>query len=145
MSIDLDVFAHTSNAKVGRFFSYGLCPGSEAVDAFSQDWSDTVAWICPPVSLVIPAVKKLCVTRMSGVLIVPLWRSASFWTILFPDGRHAISQCWKIVKFHPHVVRGDYCYNPLMQGTTAFPFLALYLVSAGLGYIPSPGSIACPQ
>ena len=74
---------------------------------------------------------------MSGILIVPLWRSAMFWTTLFPDGVHAISPCWKIIKFHPHVVRGQFCYNPLMQGTTSFPFLAIYFVSAGLGYSQS--------
>jgi hypothetical protein len=25
---------------------------------------------------------------MSGLLLIPLWRSAKFWTFAFPDGRH---------------------------------------------------------
>ena len=142
--IDADLFAHTSNAKAKRFFSYGLCPRTSGVDAFAQDWSDLVAWACPPINLIIPAVKKICVTRMSGILVVPLWRSALFWTTLLPDGRHFIPQCWKVVKIHPHIVRGQYCYNPLMQGTTAFPFLALHFVSAGTGYQCISGSLRCP-
>ena len=145
MRIDLDAFAHTTNAKANRFFSYGRCPRSAAVDAFTQDWTDSVAWICPPVSLIIPAVKKACHTRMSGIFLIPLWRSSVFWTTLFPNGSHAIPQCWKLVKCHPHIVRGQFCYNPLMQGTTQFPFLAVYFVSAGVGYTPRPGSIRCPQ
>ena len=145
VEINLDAFAHTSNAKNKNFFSYGLCPGTAAVDAFTQDWSDTVAWLCPPVSLVIPTVKKLCHTRMSGILVVPLWRSASFWTTLFPDGQRAFAQCWKVTKFHPHVIRGRFCYNPLLQGTTAFPFLAFFFVSAGCGYRPLAGPVICPQ
>ena len=48
MTISLDAFAHTSNAKARRFFSYGLCPGSAAIDAFTQDWTDDIAWLCPP-------------------------------------------------------------------------------------------------
>ena len=145
VQITVDAFAHTSNAKAKKFFSYGLCPGSAAIDAFTQDWSDEIAWLCPPVSLIIPTVKKLCSSRMSGILVVPLWRSAVFWTTLFPDGRHAVPQCWKIVKFYPHVVRGPFCYNPIMQGTTAFPFLAIFFVSAGFGYRPMSGHIMCPQ
>ena len=145
MRIDTDLFAHTTNAKVSRFFSYGRCPRTAAIDAFSQDWADTVAWICPPVSLIIPAVKKACNSRMSGIFFVPLWRSSVFWTTLFPDGFTAIPQCWKITRCHPHIVRGPFCYNPLMQGTTQFPFLAIYFVSAGLGYASRAGSVRCPQ
>ena len=145
MVIDVDIFAHTLNAKVGKFFSYGQCPHTAAVDAFSQDWTDLVAWICPPISLIIPAVKKACRTRMSGIFLVPLWRSAAFWTTLFPDGNHALPQCWQIIKLHPHIVRGKFCYNPLIQGTTQFPFLAVYFVSAGIGYKSRAGSISYLQ
>ena len=143
-AIDVDLFAHTSNAKSLRFFSYGRCPRTSGVDAFAQDWTDTIAWICPPVSLVLPTVRKICNTRMSGILLVPLWRSSLFWTTLFPDGHRLIRQCWKVVKLHPHIVRGQYCYNPLMQGTTAFPFLAIYFASAATGYDATRLSLPCP-
>ena len=145
IKIDTDIFAHTSNAKSRRFFSYGCCPRTSGIDAFTPDWSDMVVWACPPVNLIIPTVKKICATCMSGILLVPLWRSAMFWTTLFPDGRHLIFQCWKVVKLHPHIVRGKSCYNPLVQGTTYFPFLAIYFVSAGTGYSTRVGFLACPQ
>ncbi len=36
--LEVDRFANESNAKLKRFNSHFACPGSEAVDAFSQDW-----------------------------------------------------------------------------------------------------------
>ena len=98
-----------------------------------------------PVSLVIPALLKFCATEMTGVLVVPSWRSTAFWTFIFPDGLHDLPQCWKINAIFPHIVRGKYCYKPLMQGSTAFPFLVLHLVSAGLGYTARTGALACPS
>lgn len=34
----IDLFAHTSNAKASKFFSYGKCPDSCGTDAFAQNW-----------------------------------------------------------------------------------------------------------
>ena len=36
--ISIDLFAHFTNAKCQRFFSYGKAPHSLGVDAFSQSW-----------------------------------------------------------------------------------------------------------
>ena len=58
-SISVDLFAHTTNTKVSRFYSYGLCPGSKGTDAFTQSWDNETAWACPPTSLVIDTKKKL--------------------------------------------------------------------------------------
>ena len=69
INILTDVFAHTSNAKSRRFFSYGCCPRSSGIDAFAQDWRDLVVWACPPIFLIIPTVRKICATRMSGILV----------------------------------------------------------------------------
>ena len=144
-SISVDLFAHMTNKKHDRFFSLGLFPGSAGLDAFAQSWLQENAWCCPPVSLIIPAIRKICSTRMTANLVVPVWRSAAFWPFLFPDGRTAIQQRWKITLFCPHVIRGQFCYNPLLQGRTAFPFLALFLTSAGFGYHPRSGLISCPS
>ena len=130
----IDLFAHVMNGKTERFYSFGNCPQSLAVDTFTQDWTGEHAWLCPPVSPVIPSQLKLCATKITGIFIMPCWCSAGFWNFIFPNGMHALPQFWKIEAIFPHIVRGKYCYNPLMQGSTAFPFLVIHLIGAGLGY-----------
>ena len=76
---------------------------------------------------------------MSVILHVSCWSSSLLCLGLFSDGVTSLSRCWKLQSFHTHVVRAKYCLNPLMPGTTVFPFLALYLASAGLGRVPSSG------
>ena len=48
----VDRFACSYNAKLPRFNSRFLQPGTEAVDAFSQDWSSGNNWLVPPTILV---------------------------------------------------------------------------------------------
>ena len=134
VSITVDLFAHLTIGKTECFYSFGHCSQSMVLDAFTQDWTGKQAWICLPVSLVIPALLKLCATKKAGIFIMPCWRSAAFWNFIFPNGTHALLQCWKIESIFPHIVIRKYCYNPLMQGSIAFPFLVIHLISAGLGY-----------
>lgn len=141
----IDLFAHFSNAQLPRFYSYGNSPHTAGVDAFAQDWCDEIAWCCPPVSFVIPAFKKIAATRMQAILVVPAWKSAFFWTFPFPNGLHAVDICISISAFGPFIIQGRFCSNFLLQGNPAFPFLALYLCSAGLGYSGLKGSVPCPD
>ena len=143
--VTVDLFAHYSNAQVSRFYSFGMSPHTSGVDAFAFSWDQEIAWCCPPISLVIPALRKIAASMMQAILIIPAWRSAQFWPFLFPDGLHAIDMCVSLVVFRPFIVRGPYCSNYLLQGRTAFPFLALYLRSTGLGFSNRPGSVHCPQ
>jgi hypothetical protein len=46
------------------------------------------AFAAPPVSLVMRTIRKAAVTEMGGILLVPLWKGAKFWTWAFRDGRH---------------------------------------------------------
>jgi hypothetical protein len=64
------------------------------VDCFSVNWSGENNWIVPPPRLINAVLKKLNKDRAKGVLIVPVWRSAPFWPVLFPDGgtAHFISE-----------------------------------------------------
>jgi hypothetical protein len=75
-------FACNYNAKVVRFNSRFYQPGSEAVDAFTQTWSNENNWLVPPVSLVSKVLHHMEVCKAIGILTVPLWRSSSFWTLL---------------------------------------------------------------
>ncbi|XP_068716373.1 uncharacterized protein [Montipora foliosa] len=48
----IDRFASSYNAKLPRFNSRFLQSGTEAIDAFSQDWSCDNNWIVPPTTVV---------------------------------------------------------------------------------------------
>ena len=53
-------FATAYNAQVQRFNSRFACPGSEAVDAFTVDWSKEKNWWCPPPMLVPRVLRHAC-------------------------------------------------------------------------------------
>ena len=48
----VDRFASFHNKQLERFNSRYWNPGSEAVDAFTVDWSGENNWFCPPVALI---------------------------------------------------------------------------------------------
>lgn len=78
----VDRFASYYNAQLPRFNSKFASPGSCGVDAFAQDWSCEINWICPPVSLIVRSVRKLEACNGFGTLVIPEWPSASFWPFL---------------------------------------------------------------
>ncbi|CAH3158229.1 unnamed protein product, partial [Porites lobata] len=87
-SHSIDRFASSYNAKLPRFNSRFLQAGTEAVDAFSQDWSCDNNWIVPPVTVVGKVLNHMRESKAVGTLIVPMWRSSYFWPLLCNDGMH---------------------------------------------------------
>ena len=75
----VDRFADFRNKKCKRYNSRFYHTTSEAVDAFSQDWSAGVNWVVPPLYLVNRAVDYARICKSNIILVVPLWRSAVFW------------------------------------------------------------------
>ena len=53
-------FASYKNSKCSRFNSKYLCPSTEAVNAFSQDWSNAANWLVPPIYLLPKCRDTLC-------------------------------------------------------------------------------------
>ena len=82
----MDVFANDSNKKCAKFFSKWWCRGTSGVDAFCYNWEKEVCWIVPPPSLVARVILRIQQSNVVGVLIVPKWRSAPFWPLLYKDG-----------------------------------------------------------
>ena len=80
----IDRFAADYNSHLARFNSRFWSPGTEAVDAFSQDWSSDNNWLCPPVFLIPRTIHKLRHCNARGTLIVPEWPSATFWPLISP-------------------------------------------------------------
>ena len=143
--ISIDLFAHYSNKKCDRFYSYGRAPHTSGVDAFSYSWRNETAWVCPSTGLVIPALKKIGASSMKAILLVPAWPTASYWSFLFPDGRHAQEMIFSAELVQPFIIRGEHCQNRLLQGRTDFPFLAVRMSSDGSGYRHIAGSVKDPM
>ena len=84
----VDRFASFHNCQLPRFNSRCWNPGSEAVDAFTVNWSGEVNWWCPPIALISRVVRHAQVCAAKGTLIVPCWPSAPFWPLLqLPSGQ----------------------------------------------------------
>ena len=118
----VDRFADSNNKKLDRFNSKHYCPGTENVNAFTENWSKENNWLCPPISLIGSTIKHLKFCKASGTLLVPVWRSAYFWPLLFPNGIHTAS----FVKYSK-VVKPFFISNNcnIFKGYTNFDCMAL--------------------
>ncbi len=121
----IDIFADNKNTKTKRFFSNFWCIGTLAIDAFTASWDGEVAWICPPVSQIIPTIQKIRVTKGSGILIIPKWSTARFWPWIFSNGTDLSTDF-----IHQREIRPKICQNSgartALRGVTALPLIALY-------------------
>ena len=70
------------NTKTLRFNSKYLCPNTEAVDAFTQNWESENNLLVPPVGDICRVIKYFENKHVSGTLLVPYWKSAPFWALL---------------------------------------------------------------
>jgi hypothetical protein len=98
----VDLFATRVNAKCAKFFTRLFKEGNSGVDCFSQDWTGKCIYAAPPVLLVLRTIRKAATSVMSGVLLIPLWKNARFWTFAFRDGVHlnVMLEHVKIVRMH---------------------------------------------
>jgi hypothetical protein len=79
----IDRFADNVNAQLPRFNAAFPCLGSEAMDAFTEDWSHERNYINPPWGLLGKVLSKLRSTpEAEAVLIIPHWPSATWWPLL---------------------------------------------------------------
>jgi hypothetical protein len=72
------LFASADIFKVARFYSYAFSADSAGVDAFSMSWEGERAYCAPPIALILRTIRKIEVTEMTGVLLIPLWCGARF-------------------------------------------------------------------
>jgi hypothetical protein len=125
-NFDFDVFASFGNAKVPRFCSLFYHESAQAVEAFSLSWSQLgMLWVCPPVSLLIQVYHKICSSVCKGVLVLPMWKTASFYSFFFegdiPRPPFALIKQW-----HPYIIQNEGARNTPLFGITPFMFAALY-------------------
>ena len=129
----VDAFANDHNAVVGRFYSKLYSEQAEGMDGLAQNWEDEHLWLFPPVSLIVPTVRKLCVsTGSSGVLICPLWKTASFSSTILPDGKHFANFVKSFQVFSPKYYSHPSVRSKMFRGVKPWDTLALYVEEGSL-------------
>lgn len=133
----VDRFSSYYNSQLPRYNSRFWNPGSEAVDAFTQDWSHDNNWLCPPVSLIVRTVRHLIVCKGNGTLIVPEWPSSYFWPFVNPFTgavKHTVKEWLILPRLDPVFIEGRgqqlHCKgrNAVFSANPSFRVLALRLV-----------------
>ena len=69
-------------AKLPKFFSRFWNPSTSGVDFFAQNLEPENCLVVPPVSLVARAVHYLSLHKARATIVVPVWRSPSFWPLI---------------------------------------------------------------
>ena len=122
---DVDCFASQLNNKCITYYSKFLDPKAAGRNFFAQSLPASNLYVFPPVHLIIPTLFHLHKFGSKGCLIVPLWKSSSFWTFLCADGTHFNAYVQSVFNFSPTFEAGDYIKNTLFQGVQKFRTLAL--------------------
>ena len=87
-AIDRFASPYTVQTRGRRFNSFAACPGSEWVDALNIAWGDQGGEFWHPLyGLLDRVIAHIYANRCDGTLIAPRWRTAAWWTRLFPNGR----------------------------------------------------------
>ena len=121
----VDRFADNLNRKVSEFNSKFYCPGSSAIDSFTQDWScTTLNWLSPPIKYLIPTIRHLRFCKGKGILIVPQWPSSHFWPVLH-NGVSFQKFIKRVFIFQPFYYSN--CEHTVFKGYVNFNTLALLI------------------
>ena len=75
---EIDIFASRLNTQLPRYVSWKPDPSSEAIDAFTLDWSENVFYAFPPFCLIGRCLQKIASDNAEGILVVPNWPS-QYW------------------------------------------------------------------
>lgn len=86
----VDRFAAHYNSNCIRFNSRWWVPGTEAVHCFSENWFGKVNWLVPPPRLIAACIRKMRSDRSAGTLVIPEWKSASYWPLVLQIERYII-------------------------------------------------------
>ena len=126
MTPDLDCFASQDNAKCDLYYSKLPEANSFGINFFYQKLnSDHILYVCPPVSAIQRAWRKIVQTpNVVALLCVPYWRSHAYYADFLETDR--FKPCVKdFFRFKSHFVsKSESC---LFNGVTNFEMLALLI------------------
>lgn len=80
--LDTDWFASEHNAKLPRFYSKYWYENTSGVDAFSENWAGHNGLFVPPIKLISRVLLFMETCNATGVIVLPVWKSAPFWPLL---------------------------------------------------------------
>jgi hypothetical protein len=82
-----DRFASYYNRKCDKFNSKFWCTCTSGINAFNFDWSSENNWLFPPPNLICDTIKKVLKENAKCTLdlIVPEWKSAPHWPMIFSE------------------------------------------------------------
>ena len=121
----IDRFASNRNNKTKKFNSKFYCPNSAAVDAFTVDWSGENNWICPPISIIGSVLRHMRLCKCKGTLLIPVWKSAYFWPLIYPNGIHLANFVLDFTILEPYFI--NYSESSIFSGYMNFKTIALYI------------------
>ena len=70
--------------KSRRFNSQFYHPRAEWVNCLTTHWEDELNWVHPPYGNMGAAILHLIYCKANATLIIPEWRGAHWWHLLFP-------------------------------------------------------------
>ena len=80
--VTIDLFASRVNCKVNRYYSYNLEPAAIGIDVCSYCWSNEIFYSFPPFAIISKFLSKIEEEMATGVLIVSLLTTQSWFTQL---------------------------------------------------------------
>jgi hypothetical protein len=92
----VDRMASDLNHQVSRFNSVRFCPGTEAVNCFTQNWKNENNWVVPPFNLLHRIFNLVIEQGTQATIIAPKWEAQTWWPILqsiLVDSRPVPFQC----------------------------------------------------
>ena len=108
---------------MSKFNSKFFCPGSDAINAFTQNWADEpLNWLSPPIKFIIPTIRHLQLCKAKGILIIPQWPSSYFWPVIH-NGVSYESFVKDALILQPFYYSG--CQDSVFKGFVDFYTLAL--------------------
>jgi len=126
--LEFDLFANSNNARLLNFASEFFEKGAYSVEAFSLDWSKLgVLWICPPVKLLIRISRRIRSSKyIEGVIMVPVWKTASFYQFFFDYFGNPIHPFILARTMRPYIIQNENIRDTPLFGFTEFEFKLLY-------------------
>ena len=126
MKFSIDLFASDWNCKCSRFYSNFWCKDTLGIDSFCHEWDGEIAWVCPPIKLVLKTIRKIRKSKISGVLFVPDWQTADYWPEIFDNRQQLKRPFTKLEVCRPFLIQKNFNYRSPFMGNVKFNFLALY-------------------
>ncbi|KAI8514466.1 hypothetical protein Bbelb_070570 [Branchiostoma belcheri] len=108
-------------------------PRVDSVNAFTLSWAQHTNWLFPPPRLIPRVLSKIKQDACCGTLIAPSWRSAAWWPLLCPDGRHLSDTFvnWTDLPPGPDLLSGAPSNSTFARVPLGFRLLALRFCLCG--------------